>query len=83
MTDTTTTEPGADDPFLNKHRRSLLKSTKLYQRRVFIETLRKGQSFDVAMKNAGIEDRFVAVEVYKKNSRTVTKRVLVNAEQVR
>lgn len=83
MNDATTSIPETDDPFLQNHRLSLLQSTLPYQRRIFIETLRKGQSFQAAMKNAGIEDRFVALEVYKRNSRVVTKRVLVNAEQVR
>lgn len=72
-----------DDEFLYEHRKKLIGKTMLYQRRVFIESLRKGDSFKIAMNNAGITDKFVALLVYNKNSKVVTQRVLVAPEKVR
>ena len=72
-----------DDEFLYEQRKKLIGKTMLYQRRVFIESLRKGDSFSIAMKNSGITDRFTALLIYNKNSKVVTHRVLVAPEKVR
>lgn len=68
-----------------KYRDERVATTTLEQRKIFIESMRRqhGYGMHAAMKEAGIEDIGVAVEIYMRNSRPTKERHLVPPEKVR
>lgn len=69
--------------FRYERRKEQLATTELYQRKIFIESLRRGDTWSNAMKDASIDDILVAHLIYERNSRPVTRRILVDPEKVR